>query len=1068
MADTFYYDYNSNPSLTPTISDGNHTYYISNYQGLGAGINPVVLNGNGNTIVYVNNSCLTSLIGEHQNIYANPNPYGNDEFYMINSSASVISGYVGFNIIDLTNSSASEIVISVDNGGNGIFKNSSLGTVTSNGNTNIYLSNTNSNVIALNSGTHNIKLDGNSSAIQIGTSDGNDNISILGNSSVTGNILTGDGVDTITIDTSGYIQNINAQSGNDIIRIHAGNIGSISGEAGTDDIAIYGGSIGTVSGGADRDIISASGGTITQISGDDGDDSISISDTASVTGSVLGGSGIDEIIINTAGIVQAISGGIGADTIKLAAGTVGQISGDEGDDSIFISGGKVNTVEGNAGNDNITITNGEVGIVQGGDGADSITIDTPGAVQNVYGGADDDNIQLIAGTVDQVYGNAGNDNITIADNAEVVYSVYGDDNLDCTNQTNSNDNITVTGKVNGNIVGGCGNDTITVSGNGSVGAVYGDHTSGNCNDGSNDVITVSGNASVNSINAGNGNNSVAVKDNAVVGTIATGSGNDTVNISDNAQLTGNGEVLNTGAGDDTINLTNFRLAENSYITGGEGNDVLNALNSQFRVMAMNGSMNLNNSTADLLSNHYGAMNLNNSIARITAANTHFSGPVSNSGLIDLNNGLTNDTLHFDGGYSSNSGEIRLDSHINRNNAAADRIYINDARSSVNSSDTTVLDIIDSGTGRGSFNDTLTIIEAANGDKYSGNEFSLKNGQIIRQSYVYNLQSELVDDGAGGVKRIWSLRSGENTSPHTAGYASGLTGVSLLANAAAESVFSRLSDNRDHLKKREDNFWFKTYHSSGSVNASSTDFDFRLKGFQIGLDNASFSDDKMQVFGVLGGQGNTHSDLKNSSNMTTDQKSTYFGAYYSMMQRKENPFFFDVLGLYGNVDFNTQYLYGDDGMVREKYRGRLFSLSALTGKKFDLGKKVILEPVFGLSYTQIKHDDFIGSTGSEIKHISGDNLTAKLGLKISKQYGECGYCDTLIVPYFKFDLSKQIKGKSIVNVDSRDYENTSDGISAEFSLGVNVQKRNNTFFMQIGKSVGSKQTWKAEGGFNFTW
>ena len=987
------------------IRDGADTYYIYNYYD---GYIARVENGIGNQSFYLYNSNFRSLSGENWSSHT----YGDDYFYIENCTMSDgVSGVWGYNKFDLYSSYIKGIQISADSGGEANLDNVTSREIVSTAYGDVALNINSSSVdmidLKYNSGNDIVKFN-DSTTLQIHTGSGKDNISITGLSDVTGNVLSGDDDDIITIDTSGSIQRVSSGNGNDLITII--------------------------------------NGTMDKILGDDGDDIITIS----------------------GGNIETVLGGVGTDTIQITGGTIGRISGEDEDDNILIDGGNITSVEGNNGNDNISITNGEAGIVQGGDGADSITIDTPGAVQNVYGGADDDNIQLIAGTVDQVYGNAGNDNITIADNAEVVYSVYGDDNLDCTNQTNSNDNITVTGKVNGNIVGGCGDDTITVSGNGSVGAVYGDHTSGNCNDGSNDVITVSGNASVNSINAGNGNNSVAVKDNAVVGTITTGSGNDTVNISDNAQLTGSGEVLNTGAGDDTINLTNFRLAENSYINGGEGNDVLNALNSQFKVMAMNSSMNLNNSAADLLSNQYGAMNLNNSIARITAANTHFSGQVANSGLIDLNNGLTNDALHFDGGYSSNGGEIRLDSHINRSNAAADRIYINDTRSSINSSDTTVLDIIDSGTGRGTFDDTLTIVEAANGDKYSGNEFSLKNGQIIRQSYVYKLQSELVDDGAGGVKRIWSLKSGENTSPHTSGYASGLTGVSLLANAAAESVFSRLSDNRDHLKKREDNFWFKTYHSSGSVNASSTDFDFRLKGFQIGLDNASFSDDKMQVFGVLGGQGNTHSDLKNSSNMTTDQKSTYFGAYYSMMQRKENPFFFDVLGLYGNVDFNTQYLYGDDGMVREKYRGRLFSLSALTGKKFDLGKKVILEPVFGLSYTQIKHDDFIGSTGSEIKHISGDNLTAKLGLKISKQYGECGYCDTLIVPYFKFDVSKQIRGKSIVNVDSRDYENTSDGISAEFSLGVNVQKRNNTFFMQIGKSVGSKQTWKAEGEFNFTW
>lgn len=220
---------------------------------------------------------------------------------------------------------------------------------------------------------------------------GMDILTVAGGASVSG-IVTGgyagadssalqDDADLITINTTGSVDGVMGNLGDDAIYVVGGSTvaGNVEGNEGSNQIRI--GGLGALPGGSVPivDTVTVNGdvrggdGAAT-----DGDNQIWVLGGARVTGDVVGGNGIDTIVLNgaTAAIGGAIDGGAGNDTIALMSGTVGSVAGGDGNDRISLDGATVNgPINSGAGNDAINLNSGTVaGGVNAGAGADTLSV----------------------------------------------------------------------------------------------------------------------------------------------------------------------------------------------------------------------------------------------------------------------------------------------------------------------------------------------------------------------------------------------------------------------------------------------------------------------------------------------------------------------------------------------------------------------------------------------------------------------------------------------------------------------------------------------------------------------
>ncbi|MDA0590143.1 MAG: leishmanolysin-related zinc metalloendopeptidase [Planctomycetota bacterium] len=187
--------------------------------------------------------------------------------------------------------------------------------------------------------------------------------------------------------------------------------------------------------------------TSVRIDGGDGNDTIT--GTADLGDTILGGDGHDSIFAGAG--ADSIVAGDGHDTVSGGAGLNTLLAGDGndlvvgGNDADLIDGGDGDdTLSGNAGNDTILAGDG-ADIVNGNDGDDSL--------QGDFG---DDLVQGDAGN-DIVIGGSGNDSVGGGDGDDVLVGNSGNDTL----MGGAGDDQVNGGAGNDSLSGGTGNDTLS-------------------------------------------------------------------------------------------------------------------------------------------------------------------------------------------------------------------------------------------------------------------------------------------------------------------------------------------------------------------------------------------------------------------------------------------------------------------------------------------------------------------------------------------------------------------------------------------------------------------------------
>jgi outer membrane autotransporter protein len=262
----------------------------------------------------------------------------------------------------------------------------------------------------------------------------------LSGAAISGTLAGGAGTDTITLAT-GTAGSVDGGDDVDTINLDGAAIsGAVQGGTGADVIAILRGSTATVDGGAGNDTINLTGGTISStgdaVTGGDGEDGITL-DGITMAGKIAGGADVDTInIVN--GSVNAVDGGTGADKIYLRGGVIdADVSGGDDNDEInlgltsaeVLTAGSVvrGSILGGVGDDTIKLAAGSVAGADGGAGADTITITGASISGAVSGGDGNDSISWQSGSLASINGGRGSDSVTVTADYTGIQTLDGGD-----------------------------------------------------------------------------------------------------------------------------------------------------------------------------------------------------------------------------------------------------------------------------------------------------------------------------------------------------------------------------------------------------------------------------------------------------------------------------------------------------------------------------------------------------------------------------------------------------------------------------------------------------------------
>lgn len=407
------------------------------------------------------------------------------------------------------------------------------------------------------------------------TADGQNQIWVLGNAQVGGNVQAGGGGDKIVLNGAGATVTgaINGGVGNDVIDLMAGTADSVQAGDGNDNVQLGGATVtGAIDAGAGNNTLTLVGGTAQSAAAGDGNNVITLSGATIANGIKAGngsntvdlgkgaaasvelGDGQNRITLDGAKIGGAITAGNGIDTIALKSGSAASVTAGNGGDAVSLAGAKIaGAITTGSGADAITLSGGSAKSVAAGDGNNTVTLDGAKISGAITAGNGGNTIVLNGGSAASVTaGNGGNEvSLAGAGIAGAITAGSGNDTIDLTS-----------GTVGGGVNAGAGVDTVNVAGETfTLGTTKLD--GGMAGEG-------------NTLNLNNVNQTLTSPQSHLVNW-------DTINASDSSLTVHGGDLLTATQ----VNLIN---------------STLNARNGGFRV---NGNLSLDPSTIDMQNGHAG-------------------------------------------------------------------------------------------------------------------------------------------------------------------------------------------------------------------------------------------------------------------------------------------------------------------------------------------------------------------------------------------------------------------------------------------------------------------------------
>ena len=456
-----------------------------------------------------------------------------------------------------------------------------------------------------------------------------------------------------------------------------------------------------------------------------------------------------------------------------------------------------------------------------------------------------------------------------------------------------------------------------------------------------------------------------------------------------------------------------------------------------------------------------------------------TGNVTNSGILDLRADAPGNILTIRGNYAGNNGTLLMNTVLNDDNSATDKLIIKG-----DASGQTRVKITNAG---GTGAQTLNGIELIHVDGNSDSSEFIQAERIAAGAYDYTLGR-----GQGSNSGNWYLTSSKNTSelqpspeptPGTGGHDNDLRpeAGSYTANMAAVNTMfvTRLHERLGPMQyidvmtgeKKNTSMWMR--HEGGHNRWRDGSGQLKTQSnryvVQLGGDIAQWGWGKTDRWhlGVMAGYGNDHSSTDAArtgyrSKGSVNGYSTGLYATWYADDETHNGAYLDTWAQYGWFDNHVK----GDGLPGESWKSKGLTASLETGYTWKAGEfsgsqgslnEWYVQPQAQIVWMGVKADEHRESNGTRVESIGDDNVRTRLGVK------------TWIKGHNKMDDGKSREFSPFVEVNwlhnTRDFGTRMNGVTVhqdgarnigEVKAGVEGQMNTHlNLWGNVGVQVGDK-------------
>lgn len=387
-------------------------------------------------------------------------------------------------------------------------------------------------------------------------------------------------------------------------------------------------------------------------------------------------------------------------------------------------------------------------------------------------------------------------------------------------------------------------------------------------------------------------------------------------------------------------------------------------------------------------------------------NGSIAGPVINSGIIDLTSDTQNNALTINGDYSSNHGQLWVNTELSGDNSAHDELFVKG--STRGNTNVTVKNMHGLGA------QTVNGIELVNVQGQSDGTFALQ-GRAVAGAYEYKLYQGTSAENDGN----WYLRSATDaptppdpTPPDPTPPAPNSpvlrpeAGVYLANQSLANSVFvSTMHDrNAENRQTGEDSPATWAHLDAGRVNSKAGGDQLSMGSnttvLRIGSDiyRHDFGNQQIKA-GLMTGYAHVDTD-SNAKHVSDSAKGTLegynFGVYGTWFggsaDQKSGPYA-DTWMQYGTFHNTVK---GDD-LAEEKYHAHNWAGSLELGYRMLVSDVHVLylQPQFQTIYSNYSQGDHTEDNGTRIHSQDAGGVTTRLGARLSGQLDDAGKAEPFV-------------------------------------------------------------------------
>ncbi|HCJ6376234.1 autotransporter outer membrane beta-barrel domain-containing protein [Citrobacter sp. RHBSTW-00671] len=454
-----------------------------------------------------------------------------------------------------------------------------------------------------------------------------------------------------------------------------------------------------------------------------------------------------------------------------------------------------------------------------------------------------------------------------------------------------------------------------------------------------------------------------------------------------------------------------------------------------------------------------------------------NGDVNNTGNVTVSRGNeTGNTLTINGNYTGNNGNLYLNTQLDDDSSATDRLVITG-----DTSGSTTLYVTNVG---GVGTQTANGIELIDVGGQSDGDFALYKGHVDINAWTYTLsekngdwylnseaQTTPPDDGGnvtppddgGNVTPDTPTDDGGNVTPATPQYRADI-GAYLGNQWMARNLQMQTLYDREGSQYRSDDgsVWmrFKAGSAESQAAGGNVDIDNNYSQFQLGGDVLAWNNGEQSfTAGLMGSYINADTDSTGNRGADGSRFSASgnvdgynIGLYATWFADEQNHrgLYVDSWYQYGTYNNNVD----NDGLSSVHYDSTASAASLETGYRYDIalsnGNTVSLTPQAQLTWQRYDADSVTDDGGTRISGQDGDSWTSRLGLRVDGKLHKSG--NAVIQPFME---ANWLYTSDTASATFGDTEVTQDLPSSRAELKVGIQANLNSRWSVTGQVAGQK-------------